>query len=303
MSFPYKYLKIGNLGKLRKITISNPQRKNALSMQAYQELTGTVENISCYWTLNWIKLLYFADGLKKAATDDTVAMVALTGDGDYYSSGNDIKEFLTVSDPEKELIRATNILKSMITTFYTFPKLLVCVVNGPCIGIACSTAALCDVIYATNTVRTNPAKFWSKNLKKKNNFCRFQAYFYTPFSQLGLCAEGGASYTFPRILGKSKANEMLLLNHKLSANEALQFNFVSQVYTKSELDSMLWPKLQEQSELSRESIGVTKKLITKFNQNDLDKACDTELEELSKRFLSEDFAQAVANFLQRKAKL
>lgn len=85
-------------------------------------------------------------------------MVALTGDGEFYSSGNDIKGFLTVNDPEKEVIRATEILKSMIKTFYTFPKLLICVVNGPCIGIACSTAALCDVIYATNTVRPNSSK-------------------------------------------------------------------------------------------------------------------------------------------------
>lgn len=156
MSFPYKYLKIGNLGKLRKITISNPQRKNALNLQAYQELTGKMKKklfVSLNFELNRCSI--FSDGLKQAAIDDNISMVALTGDGDYYSSGNDIKGFLTVNDPEKELIRAIDILKSMIKTFYTFPKLLICVVNGPCIGIACSTAALCDVIYATNTVRSN----------------------------------------------------------------------------------------------------------------------------------------------------
>lgn len=51
MSFPYKYLKIGNLGKLRKITISNPKRKNALNVQAYQELTGKVKK--CFVLLNF----------------------------------------------------------------------------------------------------------------------------------------------------------------------------------------------------------------------------------------------------------
>ncbi|XP_055323559.1 enoyl-CoA delta isomerase 2-like [Sitodiplosis mosellana] len=259
MSSPYKYLKIENLGKLRKITISNPKLKNALNLQAYEELT---------------------DGLNRAATDDSVSIVAITGDGDYYSSGNDIKHFLTVIDPEKELIRANIVLKSMIQSFYTFPKLLVCVVNGPCIGIACSTAALCDVIYAVDT-----------------------AYFYTPFSLLGLCAEGCASYTFSRILGKSKANEMLLLNHKLTAAEALQFNFVAKVYTKSELDTVLWPKIREQSELSRESICVTKKLQSKFDQKSLETACDAELKELYKRFSTDDFIQAVVNFIQRKSKL
>lgn len=99
--------------------------------------------------------LLILDALNKAATDDSVTIVALTGDGDYYSSGNDIKAFLTVSDPHSEIGRANDILKSMMRTFYTFPKLLVCVVNGPCIGIACTSAILCDVIYATDTVSTS----------------------------------------------------------------------------------------------------------------------------------------------------
>lgn len=244
----------------------------------------------------------FSDALNKAATDDSVTILALTGDGDYYSSGNDIKAFLSVSDPQNELIRANIILKSLIQSFYTFPKLLICVVNGPCIGIACTLAVLSDIIYTVDTVSLSNSRD-SLNFRLISNICRFQAYFYTPFSLLGLCAEGCASYTFPRILGRSKANEMLLLNHKLSAAEALQFNFVSKIYRKSELDTVLWPKIREQSELSRESISITKKLISKFDVKDLEKACDGELDELSKRFDTEDFLNAIANFMQRKSKL
>lgn len=81
-----------------------------------------------------------------------MTIVALTGDGDFYSSGNDIKAFLTVSDPMKAVSRSHDVLKLMIRAFYTFPKVLICVVNGPCIGIAATTAVLSDIIYAVDTV-------------------------------------------------------------------------------------------------------------------------------------------------------
>lgn len=92
------------------------------------------------------------DALSEAALDDSVTIVALTGDGDYYSSGNDISAFLTVEDPHKAVIESHAILKTMIRQFCTFPKLLICVINGPCIGIAATTAILCDIIYAVDSV-------------------------------------------------------------------------------------------------------------------------------------------------------
>lgn len=91
--------------------------------------------------------------MNQAAADDSVTIVALTGDGDYYSSGNDITSFLTASDPMTAVTKTHDILKRMIHAFYTFSKVLICVVNGPCIGIAATTAALCDIIYAVDTVR------------------------------------------------------------------------------------------------------------------------------------------------------
>lgn len=93
-----------------------------------------------------------ADALNNAAVDNSVVVVALTGAGDYYSSGNDISAFLTVTNPQEMVAKSHNILREMIRSFYNFPKLLVCVVNGPCIGIAATTAALCDVIYAVDSV-------------------------------------------------------------------------------------------------------------------------------------------------------
>lgn len=131
----------------------------------------------------------------------------------------------------------------------------------------------------------------------------FQAYFYTPFTLLGLCAEGSSSYTFPRILGTSKASEMLLLNHKMSAKEALNFNFVSEVFATSELLTKLWPRIENFATLPKNSMRVSKKLMKKFDIDTLEKVCDEEMAELYKCQDGEEFMNAVINFMNRKSKL
>jgi Delta3-Delta2-enoyl-CoA isomerase len=252
-----EYLRITNRNALRIITIHNPRKKNALNLLAYQELT---------------------DALNQAAKCDTVSVVATTGSGEFYSSGNDITQFM--SDDERIIAareRNKEILYNMIDAFVRFPKLLVAVVNGPCIGIAATTVALCDIIYATDT-----------------------AYFSTPFTALGLCPEGCSSYVFPRLLGKSKANEMLLMNYQLSAAEAKHYNFVADVVKPSELETKVWRRLEAASELSVGSLMASKGLLKKFELDDLVKANQLESDVLETRLTSEDAINAMLKFVQRK---
>lgn len=84
--------------------------------------------------------------VNQAAAVDSVNLLVLIGSGDFYSVGIEIGSFLTATDE----IYAT--LRAMIRAF---PKLLICVINGPCIGIAAITAALCDIIYAVDTAIHN----------------------------------------------------------------------------------------------------------------------------------------------------
>lgn len=71
----------------------------------------------------------------------------------------------------------------------------------------------------------------------------------TPFSALGQSPEACSSLTFPRIMGASKANEMLLFNKKISADEAHHLGLVTQLYQDANLQAEVWPRLKELSEL------------------------------------------------------
>lgn len=246
--------------KLLIVKINNPRKKNSLSDKAYIELTQI---------------------LQLAAEDVSVAVVAITGTGDIYTAGNDFStKNLVIKDYDELLKYYDETLKNLIRSFYEFPKILVAVVNGPCIGIGATTAALCDIIYCTDT-----------------------AYFLTPFTKLGLCPEGCSSYTFPKLLGKTKSIEVLLLNQKLTAQEALQLNFVSEVVKPQELDTKIWPKIMEITRLPIGSLFAGKALLRKACHADLEKALNNECEELQQRFRSEEFFNAVAEFNQLKSKL
>lgn len=71
----------------------------------------------------------------------------------------------------------------MMAAFIDFPKILIAIVNGPSVGAAFTTLALCDIA-----------------------FCTTNATFWAPFSALGLCAEGCSSYLFPRIMGTARVS-------------------------------------------------------------------------------------------------
>lgn len=90
--------------------------------------------------------------LNEAAVDNTVTVVGITGAGQYFSAGNDLSAALLEEDFEAARDKSLNIVRDMVQAFVRFPKLLVAVVNGPCIGIAATIIPLCDVAYASESV-------------------------------------------------------------------------------------------------------------------------------------------------------
>lgn len=248
--------------KLLIVKFNIPKKKNALGPETYEEVVKV---------------------LNDSAKDDTVNVVALTGIGDFYSSGNDISANSAALaegiDFDQYAIKKKMMIINFVRAFVHFPKLLVAVVNGPCFGIAATTAALCDIIY-----------------------CSDKAYFQTPFTKLGLCAEGCSTYTFPRILGTSKASEMLMLDYKLTAQEALKYNFISEIFTVNEIDIKVWPRLSEYSKMAIGAIQTTKKLIKKFSTDKLEEALIAEGDALQNRWYTDEFYNAMTSFMSGKNK-
>ncbi|CAH0388372.1 unnamed protein product [Bemisia tabaci] len=215
--------------------------------------------------------------LNEAASDAGIMMCVVTSNGRFFSSGTDLQNSLD-GDLETIIKVANQTLLEFVNAFILFPKLLVAIVNGPAMGISCTILGLFDIVYASE-----------------------KATFNTPFSKLGLTAEGCSSYTFPRIMGYTKAAEMLYLNRVLTAPEAKSCGLVADVYKEDELDSIIWPRLRQvSSDFNEKSIIYSKQLVRRWDKEDLLAANKAEVERLGERWASEDVMEALIKFMNRK---
>lgn len=139
--------------------------------------------------------------------------------------------------------------------FYTHPKILVTALNGPAVGLSAALIAFSDFIYAAP-----------------------HAFLLTPFSSLGLVAEGNASVGFVRRLGISKANEALIMSKRIGIEDLVQTGFVNGVVDVGSKDSpkFLEDVLKEVDErlgahLNRDSLVKIKALIQRPDMDTLDR--------------------------------
>ncbi|XP_032709262.1 enoyl-CoA delta isomerase 2, mitochondrial-like [Lontra canadensis] len=245
---------------ITKIMLNRPAKKNALTEQMYQEIILALE----------------------AASKDDSTITVLTGNGDYYSSGNDLTNFTNIP-PDGVEAKAKNsaiLLRDFVGSFIDFPKPLVAVVNGPAVGISVTVLGLFDLVYATD-----------------------RATFHTPFSHLGQTPEGCSSYTFPKIMGTAKAAEMLIFGKKLTAGEACAQGLVTEVFPDSTFQKEVWTRLKAYSKLPQNAMRISKQIIRSQEKEKLHAINAKESSILQERWLSSECMNAIMNFFSQKAKL
>lgn len=245
------------------IRFNRPSKRNSITLEMYEEV---------------IKLL------KDAGQRDDVKFLVLTGTGEFFSSGNDLGNFtkqMQTGRSQLELAKeAAELVRRYVAEFINFPKPAIALVNGPSIGVSCTTLGLFDLVYASD-----------------------KAFFQTPFTQLGLSPEGCSSYTFPRIMGIGRACEVLMMNKQLSAKEAEECGFVSKCFPDASFQEETQKKIQEMAKLPPKSLMHSKTLVRAPVLEDLHRANNLECERLVERFTSEEMMKAVMAFFQSKGKL
>ncbi|KAH9251521.1 hypothetical protein BASA81_010552 [Batrachochytrium salamandrivorans] len=224
----------------------------------------------------WL-FLCLADALNAASQNDKVLVVVLTGEGDYFSSGADLRSKANLGQNRGLLHDPTGVFMQIVLQF---PKILVAAVNGPAIGVGCSILPICDMVFATP-----------------------EAYFQVPFSRIAVCPEFCSSVTFPQLLGHSTANEMLLFGKQLNAVRAHKLGLVSHLIPReqflpevlAQIRSGLIPVLMERT------LPLFKQMLRKWDADFMLKVCADELVRIDKRAADGDIATAVQAFMGAKA--
>lgn len=255
----YNNLVVTRQDNYTKILLNRPTRKNAITVEMYEEIILA---------------------LNEAATDNS-ALTLVTGAGDYYCSGNDLSNFMTITPDKMHEVAKTSgdLLRRYISAYIDFPKPLIAAVNGPAIGVAVTVLGLFDTVYASN-----------------------KATFATPFSRLGQSPEGCSSYTFPKIMGHSKACEMMLFNKKLTSQEALDCGLVTRLFEHESFQEEVNKQVKEMASLPVNSLIYSKALMRDHEKELLHKVNVAECDRLVERWPSEDCVNAVMKFFQDKMK-
>lgn len=224
-------------GKIAIITLNQPKKLNALSQDLYYSL-------SCL--------------MREVAARKDIYITILTGTGRYFSAGADVtlsRSIADGADTRLESLRSFVANNLEITNaFYTHPKILITALNGPAVGLSAALISFSDFIYAAP-----------------------HAFLLTPFTSLGLVAEGGASHAFVQRLGISKANEALIMSKRITSEELLATGFVNKIFDtgKDQQGKFLAEVLVEVKDrlgdhLNNESLIKVKQLIRKPDRARLD---------------------------------
>ena len=179
-----KVCRRGKKGSILQVDLSRPHVMNAFNDDVYEDLI---------------------DLMRDSAKDSSVSALVLTGTGDFFSSGADLKSGAFTPEPNGRQTLHKPAGRFMMAII-AYPKILAAAVQGPAIGIAVTLLMHCDLVH-----------------------CTPKATFWAPFTRLALVPELCSSHTFMESMGLSKANELLLLGKKIDATTALNWNICSQI--------------------------------------------------------------------------
>ncbi|HEY7546356.1 MAG TPA: enoyl-CoA hydratase [Blastocatellia bacterium] len=217
------------------------------------------------------------EAIKESATDES-RVIILTGAGEAFSAGADLQARL------EQDIKKTDVTTSLrentnptIMMMRSIPKPIIARVHGPAVGVGCNYALASDIIIASE-----------------------EAKFGQVFVKIGLAPDGGGTYFLPRMVGYHKAFELMTTGDIIDAEEALRLGVVNRVVPFDQLDATVDGLAKRLAQSPMISIAKIKEELNTAMNADLASALDLEAVSQAACFGSEDFAEGVAAFLQKR---
>ncbi|MCW8108158.1 enoyl-CoA hydratase [Alteromonas ponticola] len=212
-----------------------------------------------------------AEALTQARADDTIRVIRIDGAGSCFTAGNDIHDFANHSDSDN-VTDTVAFMQALIEC----DKVVVAQVHGLAVGIGTTLLLHCDLVYCAPDTR-----------------------FVLPFINLGLVPEYASSYILPRLSGRRKASEWLMLGEPFDAQEAMNFGLVSRIIESEMLEGTVSAICQALAEKPAFALSQTKQLLS--NETDaIQQQMNTELDILLEAMTTEAAKEAFSAFLEKR---
>jgi 2-(1,2-epoxy-1,2-dihydrophenyl)acetyl-CoA isomerase len=245
-------------GAVATITLNRPEALNSLTVELKVSLR---------------------EALERAAADDAVRAVVLTGAGRAFCAGQDLREHATgleAGDTSIDTVRSH--YNPIVRAITELPKPVVAAVNGMAAGAGASLTFACDFRIAAES-----------------------ASFLMAFARVGLGPDSGASWTLQRLVGYGRAMAMLMLAEPVSAAQALEMGLVNAVVPDADLAAAAAELAGRLAAGPTVAYGGIKQAMAVAATSDLATALETEADVQGRCGRTEDHLAATRAFLAKQA--
>lgn len=256
-----QFLDYAQQGHIVTLTLNEPARRNPLTGNtAVAELVEAMDRI---------------DG------DDSVRAVILTGAGTVFSTGGDIRDMERQASgtvPGMEIRRdyRRGIQRLPLALFHLEVP-VIAAVNGPAMGAGLDLACMCDLRIASET-----------------------AQFAESFVRLGIIPGDGGAWLLPRVIGLSRAAEMIFTGLPIDAARALEWNLVSQVVPADQLLPTAMRLAEAIAANPPQAVRLAKRLLREGMHTRLDTLLEMSATFQAMCHQTEDHRRAVTAFLEKR---
>ena len=256
----YEQIQLEFTDNVAVLTLNKPEALNAISLKMLREILDAVERIEDP-----------ASGIRS---------FLLTGAGRAFSSGANL------NDPDRRPATGEQISSGQLLDrwynplFFRLSELkipFITAVNGAAAGISSSLALAGDMILAARS-----------------------AYFLQAFRRIGLIPEGGATFVLPRLIGRVRAMELMLLGEKLPAEKALEWGMINRVCDDGELMKEAMSLARSLAQGPTRALGMMRKACLEGMTNSFTDQLCLERRYQTDLWRSEDFKEGVAAFKEKR---
>jgi len=244
------------------MTLNRPDMLNALSVEMMQDLAAAASRLKA---------------------DTTVEVVIVEGAGAHFMAGGDLNDFarrLELSAPARLADFRAMIEHSInptVTLMQSLHQPVIAKVRGACAGFGLSFMLGCDLAVAAE-----------------------DAKFTAAYSAIGLPADGGMSHFLPRMVGRRKTMELLMLAERFDASEALRLGLVNRVVAADALDAEVATLASRLKHGPRHAYAEIKRLVNDAFDTPLASQLQSEAEAFARCGATNDFAEGVRAFLGKR---
>ena len=236
------------------IHMNRPEALNALNSKVLKDLENAIEDLG---------------------KDDEIRALIITGNGNAFVAGADIKEMMGQTLEESR--EYTRYGQEVFSKIENLNKPVIAAVNGFALGGGCELALACDIIVASQKAR-----------------------FGLPEVNLGIHPGFGGTQRLPRLIGKARAKELIFTGNMISGEEAFEIGLANKIVPPEKL-------MEEAKNIAKTiaakgpiAVSQAKQAINKGIEVELEEGLNMELDSIAIAFNTEDKKEGMEAFVQRR---